>query len=176
MLKRFRFVQAVLLPSFLVVTAMASSLSLAAGQEDFPILKSEVIGGLSYNMPAKSVAKLIVVKPIKGAVRLDGADDAYHQDWKYPKQGLIIGMMNIQKHAPQTLDTITVVAPSTFETRRHIHIGSPEADILKAYKADISQEESKQGETWVIGSVYGGLVFEIKKGMVSKIFLGAAAE
>jgi hypothetical protein len=47
---------------------------------------------------------------------------------------------------------------------------------MKAYKRDYNKEESTPGSSFVAGSTYGGISFEIKNGKVSQIFLGAASE
>ena len=70
----------------------------------------------------------------------------------------------------------TVPAPSTLKTLRGIGIGSAEKDVTSAYGELRDDEMSVAGESFVAGSVYGGVIFDFRDGKVSRIFLGAAAE
>lgn len=57
--------------------------------------------------------------------------------------------------------------------------GGPKSDFLsvrKAYKREWNREESRQSGSFVVGSIYGGLLFDFQDGKVSQIFLGVAAE
>ena len=47
---------------------------------------------------------------------------------------------------------------------------------MKAYKRDRNEEESTPGSSFIAGSIYGGVIFQIENGKVSQIFLGAAGE
>jgi hypothetical protein len=62
------------------------------------------------------------------------------------------------------------------QTEKGIRIGSTEQEVNEAYGRFRNAEESKQGEVFVAGSVFGGLIFTFQQGRVSKIFIGAAAE
>jgi hypothetical protein len=144
--------------------------------DDFHVMKNEAFGALKIDMPALQVKVQVAEMPAMGPKRLWGADGMMHQTWKYPNLGLEIDMTSEDKKAAQTVSAITVKAPSILQTRRGIHVGSRESEVAKAYKGDISKEESKPGQTIVAGSLYGGVVFTIEKGVVSTMFLGAAAE
>jgi len=144
--------------------------------DDFHVMKNEAVGALKIDMPALQVKAQIAEMPTMGPKRLWGADGMMHQMWKYPKLGLEIDMTSENKNAAQTISAITVKAPSILQTRHGIHVGSRESEVMKAYKGEISKEESKPGQTIVAGSLYGGVVITIEKGVVSTIFLGAAAE
>jgi hypothetical protein len=47
---------------------------------------------------------------------------------------------------------------------------------MKAYIREYQKEESETGKTFVAGSIYGGVIFGFKKGKVTQIFIGSAAE
>jgi hypothetical protein len=161
---------------FLAAFSLPSSTSLAAdAEEDFHVMVSESIGALKISMPAARVKTLIAGRPALGAMEEWGADGKFHQTWKYAALGLEIGMTSDTKKSAQTVDSISVSGPS-LQTKQGIHVGSPEADVVKAYKQDINKDDRKPGEGVVVGSIYGGLMFGIKKGVVTNIFLGAMAE
>jgi hypothetical protein len=75
-----------------------------------------------------------------------------------------------------TVDSVTVKAPCKLASKRGIRIGSPEAAARGAYDKDQDPDSEKCADTFVAGSIYGGLVFSFKKGKVSEMFLGASAE
>jgi hypothetical protein len=167
-----------LIPVALLAVLSLCNLSAQAAEpgEDFHVQNSESIGALKFSMPAAEVKSLIADRPSLGKMQEWAADGEFHQTWTYGALGLEIGMESDSRKSAQTIDRISVKAPSLFETKRGIHVGSAEADVLKAYQGDINKEDSKPGETVVAGSIYGGLIFGIKNGVVTDIFLGAAAE
>ncbi len=55
-------------------------------------------------------------------------------------------------------------------------MGSAEKAVNKAYAKEQEKEQSVPGESFVAGSVYGGIIFTLKAGVVTDIFIGAAAE
>jgi len=148
----------------------------AEPEEDFHVMNSESIGALKISMPAAQVRNLIADHPSLGKIEEWGADGKFHQKWTFGALGLEIGMESDSRKSEQTIDSISVKAPSLLQTKRGVHVGSPEADVLKAYQGDISKEDSRPGQQVVAGSIYGGLMFEIKNGVVTDVFLGAAAE
>jgi len=58
--------------------------------------------------------------------------------------------------------------------------GSPKEEVIKAY-ADYKTEKeqaghlSESGDKHLVGSIYGGMIFDFEEGNVSRIFLGASA-
>jgi hypothetical protein len=80
---------------------------------------------------------------------------------------------------PKEIDRVIVRSPSTLRTKRGIHIGSTEQDVIKAYGGCQDEDgriHTKRGEQFVAGSIYGGIAFSFRNGRVSEILLGAAAE
>jgi hypothetical protein len=167
-----------LFPMALLTAWSLCSMSAQAAEpeEDFHLMNSESIGALKISMPATQVRKLIADQPSLGKTQEWAADGLFHQTWTYGALGLEIGMESDSRKSAQVIDRISVKAPSPLQTKRGIHVGSTEADVLKAYKADLSKDDSKPGEQVVAGSIYGGLIFGIKNGVVTDVFLGAAAE
>jgi len=154
-----------------------SGLSFSA--DEFTLMREERIGGLSIGMPEQELKQKLkkeincVLK--RGPERLWGADGLYHQKWEYAGCGLVIGMVSEKRGAPKSIDSIAVVGPGGYATKRGIRIGSTKQEVMKAYKENWNKEESGEGG-FTAGSIYGGLIFDFKKGRVSRIFLGAGAE
>ena len=85
-------------------------------------------------------------------------------------------MASMKKGGAKSVLMITAKAPSKLVTRNGAGIGTTEAEIIKAYGTYEDKENSKRGATFVVGSIYGGVIFTFEKGKVSEIFFGAAAE
>ncbi|HEY5535156.1 MAG TPA: hypothetical protein VIL99_09520 [Ignavibacteria bacterium] len=105
-----------------------------------------------------------------------GADDSEHQFWLYKSLGLKIDFV---KDDSKTLfvSSVKINSPSNLKTSRGIGIRSTKDEVLNAYKDEINSEESKIYEGMIVaGSVYGGIIFDIKNGKVTSIFIGASAE
>ena len=118
----------------------------------------------------------IIAKPELSEISFMEATGEWYQEWKWPSEGLLLGMISESKDGKQEIGSISLKSPSKLRTRRWIAIGNNEAEAAKAYHDSISKEDTVSGESLVIGSVYGGLIFGIDKGKVQSIFLGAAAE
>lgn len=137
----------------------------------------ERIGTLHLGMAAAKVGSAVTCPVQKLRERFEAATGEYVQNWRMPACGLEFKMSAPRRKGPQTVAAITVTAPSKLATSRGIHIGSTEAEVQAAY-GDVRDEEgmSEAGRNFVVGSIYGGLMFDFENGLVKDMFLGAAAE
>lgn len=136
----------------------------------------ETVGGLALEAPAASVLKKFGDPPVIGDNVLMEATGEWVQEWSWPKLGLEINMGSTAKNGPKTVWSITAGKGSDLVTKRGIKIGSTMEEVRKAY-GDVEDKESPASkDSFVAGSVYGGLIFTLNKGKVTQIFLGAAAE
>ena len=140
------------------------------------MLNAERLGELRLELPEKDVLKLLGKPEKQSKVVLQGADGMYVQTWSYPAKGLEFTMSAEKKAGPKTIATITAFPPCNFSTKKGIKIGSAETEARKAYAAWADRESASQKDSFVAGSIYGGIIFNFAKGKVSRIFLGAAAE
>ncbi len=85
-------------------------------------------------------------------------------------------MVSPKKGGAKTVASIMISAPNQAKTKRGIHVGSPEQEVERLYAKEKDAEASRPHETFVAGSVYGGLTFQFKNGVVESMFLGAGAE
>lgn len=162
-----------LLPVLALLLAFVSTLPLRA--EDKPF-EGDTLGKLALGQKAEAAIKLLGKPESKGTVTHWEATGDWVQELNYPAEGLELKVASEAKAGPQTVLMLTATAPCALATGRGIKIGSTEAEVKKAYKDVLNAEESKAGETLVAGSVYGGVIFTLKKGKVTEIFIGAAAE
>ena len=159
-----------------VVVCVGLLCSSAFGADDFTLLKEERIGSLYIGMSAAKIGKVINCPLKRGAEKWWGADGAYHQEWSSRACGVTLGMVSAKKGGSKSVESITIVAPSMLATKYGIRIGSAEPEVVNAYKRYRDADNSVAGETFVAGSIFGGLILGFEKGKVNRIFLGAAAE
>jgi hypothetical protein len=164
---------------FTIPIALACLLAMPArGEQVAPEfnLNAFKIGKLHTGIPAGEVTGLPGCVFKKGKLISSEADGAWHQTWSAPGCGLTLGFTAQDKKAPLSLFDFKIEAPNTFKTQKGIGIGSSEAQVRAQYLRDINKEESTSQQTLVLGSMYGGVVFELENGKVTSIFVGASAE
>jgi hypothetical protein len=128
-------------------------------------------------MTEKEVNRIVRSAPRKDKEVFEGATGGYVQMWKYPDRGIVLAMGSARKGGPKGVNSIEIVAPCELATSRGIRIGSAESEVVKAYGKYRDREgATKKGVIFVAGSLYDGVIFDFRDGLVVRIFLGAAAE
>ena len=140
------------------------------------LLNSESIGEFHLGLSEHEVSKKIHCHIKKSPDTLWGADGIYHQTWDCYESGISFDMVSNKKGGAKTIASIMLSAPSQLKTKRGIHIGSTEQEVETAYAKEKEAETSRPHKSFVAGSIYGGLIFQFKNGVVESIFLGAGAE
>ncbi|CAN5859699.1 hypothetical protein BH11VER1_BH11VER1_40830 [soil metagenome] len=139
-------------------------------------VSNELFGKLALGQSAETLKKVVGEPEGKGKEVLWEAIGEWVQDWKFSKQGLTVAMASGKKGGAKTIFSLTASAGCSLATARGIKIGSPESAARKAYAKEKDKEQSPTGETFIAGSIYGGVIFSFTDGKVSQIFIGAAAE
>ena len=160
----------------LICIAMAGFLcGTAFAGEDFDYAK-EGVGAIHLGLSDKEVKRILPCKAKKGKDQKWGADGMFHQTWDLSDCGLNLDMASEKRGAAKSVASITANESCKLQTKSGIHIGSDQAEVAKAYGRFKNVEESRDGETFVAGSIFGGLIFQIQNGKVNGMFIGAAAE
>jgi hypothetical protein len=137
----------------------------------------ERIGELRLGLPENELQKLVSCAPNKLKEQYEGATGDYVQTWKYLGCGIVLKMSANKRGGAKKVADITITSPSTLQTSKGVHIGSAEKEVLDAYGRYRDRDgATSKGKRFVAGSIFDGLIFEIKDGKVAGIFLGAAAE
>lgn len=160
--------------AWLVTQGFMCSTTFAA--DEFALLSEERIGDLRIGLAEIDVQKAIHCSLKRGPDELWGSDGGYHQKWESIGCGVTLSMVSEKKGAAKSIESISLVSPSTLSTKRNIRIGSAKQEVIKAYKSHWNKEDSKLTGGFVAGSIYGGVMFTFENGKVNSIFLGAAAE
>ncbi len=135
-------------------------------------LSTETIGGMRLGNSGPVVIS-IVGKPLQRSVaQIWEADGNFHQDWEY--KDLVLDMSGSDSAKP-SLNGVHLMEPCSLKTGRNIGIGNNYEETKNVYKQFFNREESNDS-ILVAGSIYGGIIFNFRKGKVYRIFLGAAAE
>jgi len=137
-------------------------------------LMKETVGDLSLGIEDGAVLTKLGEPDKKSAAQIWGADGMEHQRWLYLSKGIELGMT--RNGSKQVVDRISLKSPCDFRTQRGVRIGSKVAEVQLAYSNEINPHSSRSESTIVAGTIYGGIIFGIKDGVVNSIFIGAAAE
>jgi hypothetical protein len=159
--------------SFDLQQGKVSGISIAA--TGYPYEK-EQIGQLHLGLSGKEVKQIIPGQPKCGPEELAPYDGAYHQEWKYPATGIELDMSAEKKGGPLSIERIVITSPCKLKTQRGIGIGSTEAEVTEAYGRFRNAFASEQFNSFIAGSIFGGVMFSFEKGKVSWILIGANAE
>jgi hypothetical protein len=152
---------------------------LAQDDKAAQLLAAENLGGIKIDMAEKKLVELLGQPKKKTALTLMEATGDYYQTWRYPGKGLEITLSaGASKTGAKTVALFTASTGCNLTTTRGIKIGSPETDVRKAYGSfeDKENASATQKNSFVAGSIYGGIIFTFKDNKVSSIFFGAAAE
>lgn len=139
------------------------------------LMENERLGGIHYRMSESALTALLGAPESTSDTMNWGADGLDHTDWNYPSLGLKINMVKQPDDVEASVFMITATAPCALETQRGIKIGDRKADVLKAY-ADVYNAGESDDYSIVFGTIYGGIIMDLDNGVVTRIFIGAAAE
>lgn len=142
----------------------------------FELEGKELLFVLDNASKDSEVIKLFGEPEEKSESVLWAADDLEHQTWYYRSQGLEIDFVKDDMKT-QIVSSVKFINPSNLKTSRGIGIGSTKEEVLNAYKEEINKNESSMDSGFIVaGSLFGGLIFELKNDLVTSIFIGASAE
>ncbi|WP_310484231.1 hypothetical protein [Chamaesiphon sp. VAR_48_metabat_403] len=148
---------------------------LSIANDEFSLMRKERIGSLRIGLSEAKVKQIMNCNLKREPEQFSQADAAYHQEWKYADCGIVLVMASDLQNASKSVYSISTSSPSRLSTKRGIRIGSTRTAVMKAYKSEWNRGDGGS-ESFVAGSICGGLIFQFENGKVSQIFLGAAAE
>ena len=141
----------------------------------FELMKQESIGKLKIEMREDEVISILGKPECQSKKQFSQVDAFYHQDWNYPSKGISLQMASETEDSLSQVQIIQIKFPSKLTTSREIMIGDSYYEVEQKYGKFQNTEESKP-TTFVVGSVYGGLVFSFQDQKVTKIYLGYLAD
>ncbi len=138
----------------------------------FDIMKNEAVGFLKIGLAAAEVLAGLGEPADKSPSRIWGADGLEHQKWRYPAKGIEFDMVN--RDGAFLVNMIDIKNPCEYKTKQGIGIGSSAKEVQAAYTNQLNP--AYNNTKLVVGTIYGGIIFGLDGGVVSSIFIGAAAE
>jgi hypothetical protein len=133
----------------------------------------ESLGELDFELDAAGVEAILGAPAQKTPVAEQDADGAFATTWLWPAQGVEIRFAADSERGQFKVSSIAVRAPCRLRTSRGVGLGSTAAAIEAAYGREHTHVDAS---SVLVGSTYGGLLFELEDGKVSSIFIGASAE
>ncbi len=145
------------------------------------VIEAGSIGGIKIGSTEAEVRAVAQGQLTKGEDVIWEVLDNAVQQWIFPESGLSLDMVSERVGGAKTVLSITIEAPSKLQTGRGIGIGAAMTDVTAAYaefytNRDEREVFSNSDDVYLVGSIYGGMLFRIKDGKVATIFLGAMAE
>jgi len=137
-------------------------------------LMKEPVGPLSIGLLENDVVDILGKSERKSKALIWGADGKEHQSWHYPLLGIELGL--VQNESKLVVERICLRAPCDYKTQRGIQIGSNAIEVRTSYESEINPQTGASGSTLVAGTIFGGIIFELKADAVSSIFIGASVE
>lgn len=175
--KRSFYHLSMMLIVLLFVAAMSVSAAFAADVIKYNADEHGELGEIQQGMSDEELIKEIGKPDKKTKPEFWGATGDYHSSWVYSKLGLKLDMVSPTPESNDiTVCSITATAPCKFKTPLGVGVGSKEHYVRKMYANYEKDAHFSNKTTLVIGSIYGGLMFKFKNGVVSEIFIGAGAE
>jgi len=140
------------------------------------LVKYEILDGWLQLGVEENILLKKLGEPERGEDTYWGALGTYVQEWQFMDQGITLQMESDSKSGTKKVRSIAIFSPCQMQTQQKIGIGSADKMVLERYSKLIDKDNTAEGQTIVVGSIYGGTIFTIQNGKVSKIFIGAAAE
>lgn len=140
----------------------------------FELMRTESLGELKLELGTTKIIELFGEPEEKTKPEIWEVDGEYRQDWKYSTKGIELTLKG-EFDSTRTVEMITIKKPCELKTKKQIGIGSEYEKVQSAYMNKIDKSASNT-QTLVVGSIYGGLIFNFEDKKVKSIFIGASAE
>ena len=138
-------------------------------------MQAERIGGLKLGATSDEVVALFGEPEAVTGPEDNAVEGGVNWTWSYAAKGLSVELGAEDENAAKSVGGISISAGSDLKTRFGIGIGAPLADVKRAYGPCLDPDSG--GNSYIAGSVYGGVIFSIADDQtVESIFVGAAAE
>jgi len=143
-------------------------------EKGLELMEKETIGKIKLGMTFNEIIEYYGEPNEISEPSFSDVDGQYYLSTDYPEKGILIVFL-IKNDSIKEVSTIEIKIPSELKTSRQIGIGSNYDEVRNAYK-ELFNPEFSDAETIIVGSIYGGIVFNLKDNKVERIYIGASAE
>jgi hypothetical protein len=140
----------------------------------FELMDKEKIGEIKRGTKLDKLIDLYGEPDERSEPIFSDVDGETYQGIEYNKKGISITCI-MRSDSTREVAMIEIKEPCELKTSKNIGIGSTFEEVKNAYKGFINAADSDP-ETIIVGSVYGGLVFNFKNNKVTRVFIGPSAE
>lgn len=144
----------------------------AANDPDDSFYETEAIGPLHARMTAKELIAVLGAPRAKQPPVNEGATGEWVSTWAW--RGASALMVADTKKGPWHARDVSVTALSSYATKQGIRVGSTRADAERLYPRSPDNPQ-QDPDTYVVGSVYGGMLFSFARDRVTAISIGVFA-
>lgn len=136
------------------------------------IYDTESIGPLRPGASADAVIATLGAPRARTAPELEGATAQYASVWDWADASCV--MVADTPGGPWSARLITVSGASTLETKRHTRVGSSREEVERIYPRS-PDSDGHDPDTYLVGSMYAGLLFRFEHDRVASITFGPLA-
>lgn len=155
-----------------VLLCLLTSAALATPMK---VTDAQRVGNLRLGLESTRLAPMLGKPNKEGKPVEEAATGLTIKQQTFAKKGVVVTLSREKKATVWRVERFLISAPCGWKTPQGIGIGSTDQEVRKVY-SQLLEAESQSADQLVVGSVYDGVIFHLKKGRVAGIFVGAAAE
>lgn len=143
-------------------------------QKGFELWDTETIGNIQCGERYERIVEIYGEPENETEPIFSDVDGATYIAADYISRGISITYL-IKEDSIKEVSDIEIVKPCELKTSRDVGIGSTYSEVKNAYEG-LTNNIGADSVTIIVGSIYGGLVFNFEDNKVSRVFIGASAE
>ncbi|MBK7535317.1 MAG: hypothetical protein IPI49_08050 [Myxococcales bacterium] len=138
------------------------------------LLEQEDLGGLRLGMRDREVIAILGKPSSKGKAVVEGATGEVVATWEWKRAGVRVLFSDVKKRP--TVRNLSLGSGARLKTKRGIGLGSTLAELDAAYGAGRRTSSDESDPSYLVGTLYDGMVFELADGKVVSLYWGVLAE
>lgn len=138
------------------------------------LLQEESIGGLKPGIDAKAAEKILGKASKKGKAAVEEATGETVATWEWKKAGVRIVFSDAKKKPVASL--IALGAGAKLKTKAGVGIGSTLEELDAAYASVRRPPDGDAEASYLVGTMYAGMSFELVDRAVTAVYWGTLAE
>lgn len=138
------------------------------------LLEGESLGGVRPGMDAKAVEKILGKASKKGKAAVEEATGETVATWEWKKAGVSVLFSDAKKKPVARL--ISLGAGAKLKTKAGVGIGSTLEELDAAYASVRRPPDGSDETSYLVGTMYAGMSFELVDRAVTAVYWGSLAE
>ena len=138
------------------------------------MLEQEELGGLKPGMTGKAVIAVLGKPSSKSKPEVEGATGDVIATWEWKKAAVRAVVADAKKKP--IVRNLQLGSGARLKTKKGVGIGSTLAELDAAYAAVRRPSDDGENRSYLVGTLYDGMVFELADGKVTSVYWGVLAE